>query len=1447
MNNNKKDAKTAYRPYGYAIGKKYSALCYRFKRDLKGATKTDFHFVYKDLLPEADDGALDKSSIEIRLNPCVIDFDPGFVDRTWILFNFYEFDPSCIITDIPSGSVNQLELEISVATPHLEIKFQVPKVDLRDPKEIPKFVTSFWSRKTHPEIFKLQLADADLKVVFQGPELVEPVRVRIKSSDVDVMFAESQSEAPVSLIQAKTKVEGGMAAYVCVSVCLDERKKLQGKYSSKASKLRRQLDDREAEDYASGSFFVSESGNVSSASRTSKTQSSSSNLFLQQLKYIHEALRNGRSHHNIHVDLRFDEIALYLPSKRIYEVIYNRLGNDMLLWLPEIYRVKEYLFDCPLPDPLRDPDTGFSDCFSGVRPSIEYDLGAEGRSEAETFAMGQSSYVSFPRDKSSSLEIHVDTCVRLTVNRARLAVRGKAFVEDEGDYFLLGSVGKFKLTSVVGLERKPEISLFSLAVQTGEVRFGQLDCFDLALFDQHFQCLNEVVRPTGLGSRAWHENQLSEDPEHLLRLTAKILFDSESNLKTINLAFDFCQAAVVFQTLGVPEWVDWLADFFTVVEYPVDGYVPPAILTEMQFDARHSSLEVIPNSHPARISLALGKAKVACNLLDTGKDVGISICLEDLGVFAARDSVDPVANSVCICDLDFLDLDIHLRETEGPTPFLDVCAGCNLLRIRTCADTIQLIADMVKNSAVFPSTASSKSSREGSEDPEAPEAIMQKDGGNDDSCSVEESVVPEMADAMRELEREEEEEEEGKGKSSMERSHSGGGRSGAQVFFFPDEGVKLPAFGNSAINQNAYSRPSMRKEESSGDDSLEEFCILDDEVGTGILSSSGEPVVKLLDDEGLFVRENFYAAPERAINYLKPPKGFPNFQSRITLKRLSVLWQIFGGHDFSADRTLPVDTRRDVLGFSAAMDTKVKSATNKTRQIGQTIKTRGGPGRNEDLLLETYLEKVQFQHEAYPTTCREASRQVLIVPKFEIRDRHFLSNINKLLHLYSNRTLPRQTNANMLSFRSVQVRPDLGQPAALETNISISAMPIRLNIDQDTLFFIIDFASTLISAQPSAHRSLIASAESNPCHRVRYNHGMAAIEVQEETVSDDVEDPHDAEARPVDEAKEAIAAFDGVRKKRKAAEVFIRSFTFGPDVPIRIDYSAKYVDLTQGALTGLLAGIASLNGSEFTLKSVSYNSGILGFERLLTQLVTAWLTDIRQNQIPSLLGGVGPMFSVLQLFQGIKDLILMPLEQYQKDGRLIKGLQKGANSFTSSTAMSFLDFTNRLLGVIKFVAEMAFDVMSPEGVVVQGRLTHHPPMPRGGGRQIKLATAAPQAKPADLREGVINALTVVREGFDETARTLTEAATSDHARAGGLTGAVGGVLRQVPSTMMRPVIIGTAATVNVLEGVQSHVAPEIRREEMEKWRSGKRGPQAGRSHDVAAKDDNGDEDEGNAP
>lgn len=51
--------------------------------------------------------------------------------------------------------------------------------------------------------------------------------------------------------------------------------------------------------------------------------------------------------------------------------------------------------------------------------------------------------------------------------------------------------------------------------------------------------------------------------------------------------------------------------------------------------------------------------------------------------------------------------------------------------------------------------------------------------------------------------------------------------------------------------------------------------------------------------------------------------------------------------------------------------------------------------------------------------------------------------------------------------------------------------------------------------------------------------------------------------------------------------------------------------------------------------------------------------------------------------QGIKDLFLLPIEQYQKDGRIVRGLQLGAQSFTARTALALLEITTRLIYLLQ--------------------------------------------------------------------------------------------------------------------------------------------------------------------
>lgn len=105
---------------------------------------------------------------------------------------------------------------------------------------------------------------------------------------------------------------------------------------------------------------------------------------------------------------------------------------------------------------------------------------------------------------------------------------------------------------------------------------------------------------------------------------------------------------------------------------------------------------------------------------------------------------------------------------------------------------------------------------------------------------------------------------------------------------------------------------------------------------------------------------------------------------------------------------------------------------------------------------------------------------------------------------------------------------------------------------------------------------------------------------------------------------------------------------------------------------------------------------------------------------------------MLVVVQGIRDLFWLPIEQYQKDGRLFRGLQRGANSFTTSTAMAALELTSRLIHAIQSTAETAYDMVSPGPSV---RRKHKGQK----GRRKRYS------QPLDIREGMANAYMLVKE------------------------------------------------------------------------------------------------------
>lgn len=351
---------------------------------------------------------------------------------------------------------------------------------------------------------------------------------------------------------------------------------------------------------------------------------------------------------------------------------------------------------------------------------------------------------------------------------------------------------------------------------------------------------------------------------------------------------------------------------------------------------------------------------------------------------------------------------------------------------------------------------------------------------------------------------------------------------------------------------------------------------------------------QLDSDPVIFVENHFPPPSEKSIDYLKTPNGFPDFASRITLKRISILWQIYGGKDLSPGTSFTV-----LGGGGIGTDRSIVVSTIVGKGgLAETLKTRGGPHRIESQLIEVHLTQLSMQHELYPESCREASRQIVVLRAFEIVDRLAASDFNKLLHLHSSSVLPRQSNANMFSMKCVNLRLDGGRgPIPEETNVSVSLQPLRVNIDQDTLLFLIDFFSTLfpslssLSSTTSTSHQTSTTTTDHPITTdeargmtIRYTRNSDVVEIQPEVgeeaseerfnIENEMEDDdeiEDSEPSVNTNSSEHISTAtassqctsSSLNKSNRGNQPYIRTFIFSRDVPIRIDYSAKYLDLSQ--------------------------------------------------------------------------------------------------------------------------------------------------------------------------------------------------------------------------------------------------------------------------------------------
>jgi hypothetical protein len=258
--------------------------------------------------------------------------------------------------------------------------------------------------------------------------------------------------------------------------------------------------------------------------------------------------------------------------------------------------------------------------------------------------------------------------------------------------------------------------------------------------------------------------------------------------------------------------------------------------------------------------------------------------------------------------------------------------------------------------------------------------------------------------------------------------------------------------------------------------------------------------------------------------------------------------------------------------------------------------------------VEIHFLNIDFSLLLYPPTTF-VSKQILL----KIRDVEILDNVQSsqwkkfLTCMVLGEDEPRETDGDMVFMKMVGVRVENRE----EVRLKIALSPIQMYIDQDTVIFL----ESYFSKNPKESSTSPRSSTTDP---------KKMSSATSPTVTQDL--------------------------------FFFQKFDIDP-ISIEIDYKAKHVDYNNLQHFKLIEMInfLSLDGAKFYLKQIQL-TGIKSWEKILTKTLEVWLPHIKQTQLPHLASGITGIRSIVNIGTGIADLVLLPIEQFKKDGRIVRGI-----------------------------------------------------------------------------------------------------------------------------------------------------------------------------------------------
>lgn len=161
-------------------------------------------------------------------------------------------------------------------------------------------------------------------------------------------------------------------------------------------------------------------------------------------------------------------------------------------------------------------------------------------------------------------------------------------------------------------------------------------------------------------------------------------------------------------------------------------------------------------------------------------------------------------------------------------------------------------------------------------------------------------------------------------------------------------------------------------------------------------------------------------------------------------------------------------------------------------------------------------------------------------------------------------------------------------------------------------------------------------------------------------------------------------------------DVFFPIFKVNP-VNVKVDYKPKEVNTSalfqDGSLIELL-NVLPLEDMILRLSEVEMTN-VTGWGAAISELVCSWLRDVSSTQIHKFLTRTTPLHPFATVGDGVKQFVMIPLDEYKQKGSMRKGLKKGSKQLANVLAYETLgvgakltNFAAKRLGKKKKISKL---------------------------------------------------------------------------------------------------------------------------------------------------------------